>query len=40
MSIRATYPYESGLETTFGNVEADVTRRQGALPSGQRISAT
>ena len=24
MSIRATHPYESGLETTFGNVEADV----------------
>jgi hypothetical protein len=24
MSIRATYPHESGLETTFGNVEADV----------------
>jgi hypothetical protein len=23
MSIRATNPYESGLETTFGNVEAD-----------------
>jgi hypothetical protein len=24
MSIRATNLYESGLETTFGNVEADV----------------
>jgi hypothetical protein len=24
MSIRATHTYESGLETTFGNTEADV----------------
>jgi hypothetical protein len=24
MSIRATHPYGSGLETTFGNVQADV----------------
>ena len=24
MSMRVTHPYESGLETTFGNVEAAV----------------
>ena len=24
MSIRATHPYESGLETTFGNADAGV----------------